>query len=125
MFLPNSGEPHALPDRLHSHRSSQHDTSCEKKKRLSRSVEGLREAADVVRDRALVAEELDVGTVDTDSASLALLDVLGAVEGSETPLLGDDDLLAAGELVLRAAESLDGDSAVLRMVVSNLRRPMG
>jgi hypothetical protein len=79
---------------------------------LSRRLKRLWEAAEVVRDRALVAEELNVGTVDTDLASLALLDVLGAVERSETPLLGDDDLLAAGELVLGASESLDGGGAV-------------
>ena len=78
---------------------------------LSLGLESLGEAAHVVLEGTLVAEELNVGTVDTDAALLALGDVLLATEGSETPVLGDDDLLATGELVLRAAESLDGDSA--------------
>ena len=60
----------------------------------------------------MLAEELDVGTVDTDGTSLALLDVLLAVEGSEAPLLRDDDLLATWELVLRATEGLDSGGAV-------------
>lgn len=60
----------------------------------------------------MVGKELDVGTVDLDAASGDLLQVLLAAEGSETPVLGDDDLLATGELVLRAAESLKSDSTV-------------
>ena len=65
---------------------------------LSRGLESLREATDVVGEVALVAEELDVGTVDLDLALLAEVDVLLALEGSETPVLGDNDLLATGEL---------------------------
>lgn len=60
----------------------------------------------------MVAEELDVGTVDLDTALLAELDVLLAAERSETPVLGDDDLLATRELVHGAAESLDGGRTV-------------
>lgn len=60
----------------------------------------------------MLAEELDVGTVDLDLTSLALGNVLVAAEGSEAPVLGDDDLLATRELVLGAAESLDGGGAV-------------
>lgn len=82
------------------------------RRHLSTSLEGLREAADVVLDGALVAEELNVGTVNTDAALLALGDVLLTTERGETPVLGDDDLLATGELVLRATESLDGNGAV-------------
>jgi hypothetical protein len=59
----------------------------------------------------LVAEELNVGSVNADATLLALGNVLLTTEGSEAPVLGDDDLLATGELVLRAAESLDGVSA--------------
>lgn len=62
----------------------------------------------VALNGTLVVEELDVGTVGLDLASLTLLDVLGAAERGEAPVLGDDDLLAAGELVLGAAERLDG-----------------
>jgi len=83
-------------------------------KRLCLSLElvGLREAAHVVLNRALVAEELDVGTVDTEVTSLALLHVLLARKRGEAPVLGDDDLLATRELVLATSESLDGSSAV-------------
>jgi hypothetical protein len=67
-------------------------------KNLSLLLESVGETPDVVGEVALVAEELDVGTVDPDLALLALLDVLLAAEGSETPHLGDNDLLATGEL---------------------------
>ena len=76
-------------------------------KNLSLGLEGLGEAAHVVGEGTLGAEELDVGTVDADLALLALLDVLLAAKGGETPVLGDDDLLATGELVLGATESLN------------------
>lgn len=65
---------------------------------LSLLREGVGEAAHVGGEVALVAEELDVGTIDLDLALLALLDVLLAAERGETPVAGDDDLLAAGEL---------------------------
>lgn len=80
--------------------------------RLCGCVEGVWEAAHVVLDWALVAEELDVSTIDANGTSLALLDVVGTIERSESPLLGDNDLLATRELVLRPTESLDGGSAV-------------
>jgi hypothetical protein len=65
---------------------------------LSRGLESGREATDVAGEVALVAEELDVGTVDLDLALLAEVNVLLALERSETPVLGDDDLLATREL---------------------------
>lgn len=48
----------------------------------------------------MVAEELDVGTINENLSGSLLLHVLLATEGSETPILGDDDLLATRELVL-------------------------
>lgn len=60
----------------------------------------------------MAAEELNVGTVLLELALLAHLDVLLTANGGEAPVLGDDDLLAAGELVHGAAESLDGGSTV-------------
>jgi hypothetical protein len=60
----------------------------------------------------VVGQELDIGTINLDAASGLLLQVLLAAEGSEAPVLGDDDLLPAGELVLRAAEGLEGNGAV-------------
>lgn len=76
------------------------------------SLERLGEVLDVLLDRAVLGEELDVGTVHLDVAGVPLLQVLLAAEGSEAPVLGDDDLLPAGELVLRAAEGLEGDGTV-------------
>lgn len=61
----------------------------------------------------MATEELNVGTVGTELAFLAELEVLLAADGSETPVLGDNDLLATGELVHRAAEGLEGGSTVL------------
>lgn len=76
------------------------------------SLERLGEVLDVLLDRAVLGQELDVGTVHLDVAGVPLLQVLLAAEGGEAPVLGDDDLLPAGELVLRAAEGLKGGSAV-------------
>lgn len=74
--------------------------------------ESVRELLDVRSQVALVGQELDVGTVHPDAAGSLLLLVLLAAEGREAPVLGDDDLLATGELVLGAAEGLKSDSAV-------------
>lgn len=81
-------------------------------KHLSLLLESLGEAAHVVLESTLVAEELNVSTVDPDLALLALLDILVALEGGETPHLGDNDLLATGELVLATPQSLEGGGAV-------------
>jgi hypothetical protein len=75
-------------------------------------AEGIREALHVALEVAVVGEELDVGTIDLDAAGSLLLEVLVAAKGGEAPVLGDNDLLATGELVLRAAEGLEGESAV-------------
>lgn len=68
--------------------------------RLCLSLERVRESPEVVLDRALVPQELHVGTIHTHLTSLAFGDVLVAVEWRETPLLRDDNLLPAWELVL-------------------------
>jgi hypothetical protein len=60
----------------------------------------------------VVGKELNVGTVDLDAASSLLLQVLVAAERGETPVLGDDDLLATGELVLRSAQGLESVTTV-------------
>jgi hypothetical protein len=57
-------------------------------------------------------QELNVSTVNLDLARVLLVHVLLTTERGEAPVLGDDDLLATRELVLRAAESLEGDSSV-------------
>lgn len=76
------------------------------------SLECGGESSDVVGQLAVVAQELDIGTVDQDLAGGLLLHVLLAAEGGEAPVLGDDDLLAARELVLRATESLESGGTV-------------
>ena len=42
---------------------------------------------------------LDIGTINLDFTSGALLNVFVAAEVREAPVLGNDDLLASGELV--------------------------
>jgi hypothetical protein len=48
----------------------------------------------------VVGQELDIGTVNQELSISLLLHVLFTAERSETPVLGNDDLLAARELVL-------------------------
>lgn len=73
---------------------------------------GVGEALHVLLNETVATQELNVGTVLLELALLAELDVLLAADGGEAPVLGDDDLLAAGELVHGAAESLDGGGTV-------------
>jgi len=60
----------------------------------------------------VVGQELDVGTVGLDLTSSSSIGVLFSPQWGETPVLGDDDLLATWELVLRSSESFDGGSTV-------------
>lgn len=89
-IIQKSLEPPALPN-------SQSPKAKWKLENLSLGGESLREAAYVLLETTLGAEELDVGTVDLDLTSLALLEVLLTAERGETPVLGDNDLLATGE----------------------------
>lgn len=73
----------------------------------------LRESLHVLLNGTVVAKELDVGTIDLDTALLAETDVVVTAERGETPVLGDDDLLATRELVHGAAESLDGKVTIV------------
>lgn len=93
--------------------------------RLSLGLESLGEAADVVLDLAVVAEELDVSTVDLDTAGSLALQVLITTERGEAPVLGDNDLLATRELVLRAAESLKSQTTVYEQVSIRYSRKSG
>jgi len=80
---------------------------------LSRHIlKGLRESLDVVLEVTMATQELNVGTIDLDTTFLAETDVLLPTQRSEAPVLGDNDLLATGELVHRSAESLDGSGTV-------------
>ena len=63
-------------------------------------------------------QELDVSTVGEQLALSLALEVLLAAERGEAPVLGDNDLLAARELVLRATESLEGKTTVCSSLVT-------
>lgn len=69
---------------------------------------GFGESRYVARDRAFVSQKLDVGTVNLDLTGVALLLIFVPAQRSEPPVFGNNDLLAARELVLRPAEGLDG-----------------
>lgn len=81
---------------------------------LSLRLKSLGEPPYIARNGALIPQKLDVGAIDLDLALGALLEVLFAAERGEAPVLGDDDLLAAGEFVLGAAEGFDCCCAVCR-----------
>jgi hypothetical protein len=75
-------------------------------------LESSWETSNIVRQLSVVAQELNISTIDQNLATLLLLHVFFAAERSEAPVLGDDDLLAARELVLGSAESLESGSTV-------------
>jgi hypothetical protein len=79
---------------------------------LSLRLESVGETTDVALKRTVVGEELDVSTVDLDAAGSLLVEVLLTSERGEAPVLGDNDLLSARELVLRSAEGLESDGTV-------------
>ena len=67
----------------------------------------IRENPHIPLNGTLVPQKLHISPIDPDFTFLALFEVLVATEGSEAPVLGDDDLLAAGEFVLCAAEGFN------------------
>lgn len=77
------------------------------------SLECIGEAAHVVLEVTLVAQELHVGTVVLESSLTTLLDVVFSGKRCETPVLGRNDLLASWELVLGATEGLNGGGSML------------
>ena len=78
---------------------------------LSR-LKRIRENSDVALNRAFIPQKLYVSTIDPDLALLTLLLILVTAERREAPILRHNDLLAAGEFVLRASEGFDGSSTV-------------
>ena len=75
-------------------------------------TERCRVQSHVLLKWAMLAEVLDISTIDSDIAGSTLLEVFFTAKGSEAPVLGNDDLLPTGELVHGAAESFDGCGAV-------------
>jgi len=57
---------------------------------------------------AVLGNELDVGTVLNELALVSHVDVVLLLVLGETPSLGDDDFLSAGEFVLGSSQGLDG-----------------
>lgn len=66
----------------------------------SLSLERIWENANISLNRALVPQELHVRTINPNLAFSTLLEIFVTAERGEAPVLGDDDLLAARELVL-------------------------
>jgi hypothetical protein len=81
---------------------------------------GIRESLYVVCQLSMVRQKLNVCTINLDLSSLAQLHVVVAAKRSESPVLGYNDLLATGELVLGAAESLDGSGAVYLVSIDSI-----
>ena len=76
---------------------------------LSHGAESLLE---VSLKRTLLVQVLDVASIGLETTGSALSDVVLTGQLGETPLLGDDDLLATSKLELGTTESLDDNSLV-------------
>lgn len=72
----------------------------------------LGKTLEVLLEGPMVVNVLDIATVRDDATSLAGSFVLGTGELGEAPLVGDEELLAAGKLVLGTTEGLNDDSLV-------------
>jgi len=70
-------------------------------------------SAKIVLEVTLFADELNVGTVLDHTLLILQLLVSVTVHVGETPLLGDNDLLATGEFVAGTAQSLLDDGTVV------------
>ena len=77
--------------------------------RLSKCI---RKPTHIVRKRATVRQKLHVRAVHLDPPLLPQLHILLAPQRRKSPILADNNLLAAGKLVLRTAKGLDGSRAV-------------
>jgi len=65
--------------------------------RLCFAAEGVGEAAHIVREWTLVLEELDVGTVTLETTLATLGDILFTGEGSEAPVLANNQRVVVSE----------------------------
>jgi hypothetical protein len=75
-------------------------------------LESSWETSDVVGQLSVVAQELNICTINQDLASSLLLHVFLTAKRGKAPVLGNDNLLATRELVLGSAESLESGSTV-------------
>ena len=66
----------------------------------SLSLERIWENANISLNRALVPQELYISTINPNLAFSTLFEIFVTAERGEAPVLGNDDLLTAGELVL-------------------------
>lgn len=65
-----------------------------------RGLERIWENANISLNRTLVPQELHISTIDPNLAFSTLFEIFITAERGEAPVLGDNDLLTAGELVL-------------------------
>jgi len=68
---------------------------------------------EVVLEVSTGAKELDVGSIRNDQPLRLQLGVILLVDVGETPLLGNDDFLATGELVSGTSEGFNNDGFVV------------
>jgi len=68
--------------------------------------------SEILLERPARADKLDVGAVLDDHLLILQLRIILLVDVGEAPFLGDDDLLAARELVSSAPEGLNDDSRI-------------
>jgi len=66
-----------------------------------------RETTNVISQLSVVAQELNISTINQNLSCSLLLHVLFTTERSEAPVFGNDDLLATRELVLGTTKSLE------------------
>lgn len=74
---------------------------------------GTLNTTEIVGEGTTLGKVLDVATIGLETAGLTGLEELLAGKLGETPLLGDNDALLAGELVLGTTKSLHDDGAVV------------
>jgi len=79
---------------------------------LTSNLVSTGESLHVLLNVALVSQELNICSVDQNTALLLQLDIFLTSQWRETPVLADNDLLATGKLVHGSSESLDGGGAV-------------
>ena len=79
---------------------------------LTSSLICTRESPDVVLNLPLVPQELNVCTIHQNPAFLLQFDVFIPLQRCESPILADNDLLAAWKLVRRSSQSFNSRSAM-------------
>lgn len=82
--------------------------------------EGIRKVLHVLLQTSVICQEFDISTIHLHTAALLPVNVFLTAERGEAPVLGYDNLLAAGEFVLGATECLKGDGAVFDLKLATI-----